>query len=314
MSNPSLDPKQSQAAQQLYDWIIAPFEAEHLDPAQLDSLLFCLGNGLRGLPIAALQNEKNQYLIEKYSVASIPAFNLINTRYRPVKSGQILAAGASKFKELSPLPAVPFELEMIQSELRNTPVSSHQWKGRSLLNQTFTLDQWQSELSSPFNIIHLATHAEFRPGQPKKSFIQFQDQRLKLAEMDQIQWPKDLDLLVLSACQTAVGDPQAELGFAGIALKANIKSVVGSLWHVSDLGTLALMNEFYHHLPQSPTKAIALQQAQLSLLNGKTHVQQDLLHSQRGQTPLPIEIALGQVSNFSHPYYWAGFTLLSSPW
>lgn len=315
MSNPSFSPQQSKAAKILYDWMIAPFEAEHLKHAQLDSLLFCLGNGLRGLPIAALQDGNSQYLIEKYSVTSIPAFNLIDTRYRPVQTGHILAAGASRFAAMSPLPAVPFELEMIQSELRDTTVSTQQWQGRSLLNQTFTLKNLKSELSTtPFNIIHLATHAEFNPGKPKKSFIQFQDKPLRLKHMDRLQWPQDLDLLVLSACQIAVGDPQAELGFAGIALKAQIKSVVGSLWQVSDLGTLALMNEFYHHLPQSPSKAIALQQAQLSLIKGDAHVGQDLLHSQRGQTPLPNAIALGQSSNFSHPYYWAGFTLLSSPW
>lgn len=315
ISDPSQDPKASIAGKQLYEWIIAPFEAEHLADAQLDSLLFCLGNGMRGLPLAALQTPDGQYLIEQYSVTSIPAFNLIDTRYRPVTKGHILAAGASEFTELSPLPAVPLELEIIQSELKDSPVSSRIWEGQSLLNQDFTLNNLKSEFGdTPFNVVHLATHADFNPGEPKNSYIQFQDQALRLEDMDEMPWPDNLDLLVLSACKTAIGDPDAELGFAGIALKAQIKSAVGSLWYVSDLGTLALMSEFYHQLPQTPTKAIALQQAQLKLLNGDIHVGDNQLHSQRGPRSLPNAIALGETKNFSHPYFWAGFTMLSSPW
>ena len=314
ISDPSLDPKSSKVAKQLYDWIIAPY-AEELKAQNIDSLLFCLGNGMRGLPLAALQDEEGQYLIEHYSVTSIPAFNLIDTDYEPLRQGKILAAGASQFSAMNPLPAVPVELDMVQSALRDTPVAAQGWQGRSLLNETFTTRKLKSELKThPFNIVHLATHAEFLPGRPKQSYIQFQNKPLRLSKMGRVKWPKALDLLVLSACQTALGDPEAELGFAGIALKSRVKSAMGSLWSVSDVGTLALMSEFYHQLPQASTKAIALQQAQLKLLRGDIHVAQDELRTQRGPTSLPKAIALGQSTNFAHPYFWAGFTLLSSPW
>ncbi|MEM9137527.1 MAG: CHAT domain-containing protein [Cyanobacteria bacterium P01_F01_bin.42] len=316
ISDPSHDPKTSTAARQLYDWIIAPYEREHLSEAEIDSLLFCLGSGLRGLPLAALQKPNGQYLVEQYSLTSIPAFNLIDTRYRPAKRGRILAAGASLFDQLTPLPAVPMELEIVRSELRDSPESTRQWQGRSLLNQNFTLNNLKEELdATQFNIIHLATHADFKPGDPKESFIQFQDQPLRVGDLGAIPWPENLDLLVLSACKTAIGDPDAELGFSGVALKAQIKSAIGSLWSVSDLGTLALMSEFYHQLPQAPTRAIALQQAQLRLLRGEVRVGDNrLLHAQRGSRSLPSAIALGQNADFTHPYFWAGFTMISSPW
>ncbi|MCM1984806.1 CHAT domain-containing protein [Lyngbya confervoides] len=323
MADLSQDPRRSQAAQQLYDWIIAPFQDDYLEPNQIDSLLFCLGNGLRGLPLAALRNESS-YLIEQYSVTSIPAFNLIQTQYRPIRRGEILAAGASQFQSLAPLPAVPTELERVQSQLRNSPISSQIWQGRSLLNQRFTLSNVETELQQhPLNIVHLATHAEFKPGRPQQSFIQFHDRRLRLDQMDDLVWPPTLDLLVLSACKTALGDPGAELGFAGVALKSRIKSAMGSLWQVSDVGTLALMDEFYHYLPRTPTKAHALQQAQLQLLKGKVYANESPLlpAASQGRSGLGPEITAGspdspapQTHEFSHPYFWAGFTLLSSPW
>ena len=315
ISDPSQNPQDSQAAKQLYEWIIQPFESQHLANSDIDSLLFCLGNGMRGLPLAALQAPDGSYLIETYSVTSIPAFNLIDTDYQPIQNGQILAAGASEFEELSPLPAVPLELDIIRSELADTQESTRIWEGRSLLDQDFTLENLTSAVAStPFNIVHLATHADFQPGEPANSYIQLQDQPLRLSEMDQMPWPNTLELLVLSACKTALGEPGAELGFAGIALKAQIKSAVGSLWSVSDVGTLALMSEFYHQLPQTPHKAIALQQAQLKLLRGDIRVGNNLLQSQRGPRSLPEDITLGQTTDFSHPYFWAGFTMLSSPW
>ncbi len=316
MLDHSVNPKGSRAARLLHTWIIESFESEYLKPARLDALLFCLGNGLRGLPIAALQDDTH-YLIEKYSITSIPGFNLIDTRYQPFKPDLILAAGASQFKRLSPLPAVPTELKIIQAELQNASEAKGQWQGRSLLNQTFTLKNFKSELKhNSFRIVHLATHAEFKPGKPNQSFIQFSDQPLSLEAMDKIRWPQTMDLLVLSACKTAIGDPTAELGFAGVALKSNIKSAIGSLWDVSDVGTLALMQELYRQLPQSPTKAHALQKAQLQLLYGKTQVTNDRPRSARSLILRPEAIATesDSVTDFSHPFFWAGFTMLSSPW
>ncbi|HEY9838735.1 MAG TPA: CHAT domain-containing protein, partial [Vampirovibrionales bacterium] len=125
-----------------------------------------------------------------------------------------------------------------------------------------------------------------------------------------------VELLVLSACRTAVGDETAELGFAGLALAAGVKSALASLWYVSDEGTLALMTEFYQYLVKSPIKAEALQEAQLSLLRGEVKIAEGELRGTgalRG-VQLPADLAGVENTDLSHPYYWAGFTMIGSPW
>ncbi|MEA5463379.1 CHAT domain-containing protein [Leptothoe sp. PORK10 BA2] len=302
------------AARQLHDWLIAPYEDEFLKPAGIDTLLVCAGDGLRGLALPAL-HDGEQFLVEKYSLTSIPAFNLIDANYEAIELSKLLAVGASEFTDLAPLPAVPVELSNIAWQLRTAEETDRDWEGRSLLNQTFTLENFNALLGrQSYDIVHLATHAEFKPGRPDNSYIQFWDQRLTLAEMHTLDWQlPNLELLVLSACETAVGDSNAELGFAGLALRAGVKSAVASLWDVSDGGTLALMSEFYHQLPQTTTKAAALRQAQLNLLRDDTQAI-DLSQWQKSVgTDLGAQIGT-DIDSLSHPFYWAGFTLLSSPW
>ncbi|MBE9070405.1 CHAT domain-containing protein [Leptolyngbya cf. ectocarpi LEGE 11479] len=296
------------AARQLYDWLIGTYEDEFLAPAGIDTLLVCASDGLRGLALPALYDGQ-QFLIEKYKTAIIPAFNLIETDYRPIESNNLLAMGASEFTDLSPLPAVPVELSNIAWQLRTAGGRDRTWQDRSLLNQSFTLENFNTLLSrQSYDIVHLATHAEFKPGRPDNSYIQLWDQRLTLEEMSNLDWQlPQLELLVLSACETAVGDSDAELGFAGLALRAGVKSAVASLWDVSDTGTLALMSEFYHQIPKTATKAGALRQAQLNLLRGNTEAI-DL--SRLPKTANAVQPA----DDLSHPFYWAGFSMISSPW
>lgn len=302
-------------AQQLHQWLIEPFEKKHLQAAEIDTLLFCLGNGLRGLPLAAL-HDGDRYLVEKYSSSNIPAFNLIQTDYQRRKQGKILAAGASEFLLLDPLPSVPTEISAILNFLQINRPGQAQWQGQSLLNRNFTLQNLKSQLEGQtYNIVHLATHAEFKPGRPRQSFIQLTDTRLRLDQMGTLNWSNpSLDLLVLSACKTALGDRTAELGFAGIALRAGVKTALGSLWYVSDVGTLAIMSEFYQQLPKSATKAEALRQAQLQMLRGKIRAENGQLMISDTPIPLPPEVADVAGVDFSHPFYWSGFTMISSPW
>lgn len=302
-------------AQQLHQWLIAPFEKEHLQAADIDTLLFCLGNGLRGLPLAALHDGK-QYLVERYSLTNIPAFNLIQTEYTPRKRGKILAGGASEFLQLDSLPAVPTEISAILTFLQARLPDQRQWQGQALLNHEFTLNNLKTQLNEQtYNIVHLATHAEFNPGQPRQSFIQFRDAQLRLDQMNTIDWSEpSLDLLVLSACKTALGDQTAELGFAGIALKAGVKTALGSLWYVSDVGTLAIMSEFYQQLPRQKTKAEALRQAQLRMLRGQIRAENGQLTLSNAPLRLPREVSDITGVDFSHPFYWSGFTMISSPW
>jgi len=129
-----------------------------------------------------------------------------------------------------------------------------------------------------------------------------------------------LELLVLSACRTAIGDKEAELGFAGLALQSGAKSAIASLWYVSDAGTLALMTEFYQYLkvsqPKDPPiiKAEAMRLAQIAAIEGKVNIENGQLRTARGETFLPPSIPQLEGKNLSHPYYWAAFSIIGSPW
>ena len=116
--------------------------------------------------------------------------------------------------------------------------------------------------------------------------------KLTLNSLNSIDWDRsNADLIVLSACQTALGDTDAANGFAGLALKAGVPSAIGTLWSINDQSTTQLMKVFYSNLPESRTKAQALQSAQVAAIRGSD-----------GSTAM------------KDPYYWAGFSLISTPW
>jgi CHAT domain-containing protein len=307
VTNPSLTNTKTylEPSQQLYKWIVTPIEPD-LRSQNIDTLIFCLGKGLRTLPLAAL-HDGQQFLAEKYSISRIPAFKLTEIIYTDLKTAQILAMGASEFKDQQPLPAVPVEITAIAEKIG---------RGRSFLNQEFTQQNLRSQRQQqPFKIIHLATHADFQPGNPNNSYIQFWDNKVTLDKLGQLNLNSPpVDLLVLSACRTAIGDENAELGFAGLAVQAGVKSAIASLWYVSDEGTLALMTEFYRQLQTAPIKAAALKQAQIEMLKGRIRIQNGQLQGKDWSILLPEAIAKIQNQNLSHPYYWAAFTVVGSPW
>ncbi|MEN9216869.1 MAG: CHAT domain-containing protein [Gloeomargarita sp. HHBFW_bins_162] len=292
-------------AQQLYRWMITPLEPT-LQAENINAVIFCAGPGLRTLPFAAL-HDGQQFLIEKYAVGRMPAYSLTNQDHARLDNLRILAMGASEFRDQAPLPAVPVELATITSQL---------WRGDQFLNESFTIEQLQKQkLQSNYNVVHLATHADFRPGAINNSYIQFWDRPLRLHQLAQLPW-RNLDLLVLSACRTAVGDKGAEMGFAGVAAKAGVKSVLASLWYVSDEGTLALMTEFYRQMQNAPMKITALQRAQVALLRNQVAFRDGELvrAGQRGGVSLPTALSFSGERNLIHPYYWAAFTLVGNPW
>ncbi|NET35315.1 MAG: CHAT domain-containing protein [Cyanothece sp. SIO1E1] len=296
------------SAQQLYQWLIAPLEAD-LDAANIDTLVFCMGPGLRSLPVAAMYDGQ-AFLVEKYNLGLIPAFNLTNPQHRSLKDAQVLAMGASEFERLQDLPAVPLELAAITQTL---------WPGEVFLNREFTLNRLKQQLATQsFGIVHLATHAEFQPGTPDNSYIQlWQNERLNLSQLRQLDWRNlPVELLVLSACQTALGDQQAELGFAGLSYQAGVKSSLASLWNVSDVGTLALMKEFYRQLasPEVTTKAEALRRTQMAILDRQIQISDQQLRGAGRALALPEELKEFEGIDLSHPYFWAAFVLVGSPW
>jgi CHAT domain-containing protein len=294
-----------QTSQQLYQWIIAPVELE-LQAQGIDTLIFCVGAGLRTLPWAVL-HDGQQFLVEKYSLGLIPAFNLTETVYQDIKNSPVMAMGASEFADLSPLPAVPLELQQISQEL---------WFGESFLNEEFTIANLRSQhQSQQFPIIHLATHAEFLPGDPSNSYIKFWQDKLTLDRIGELQLNQSpVELLVLSACNTAIGDAEVELGFAGLAVNSGVKSALASLWYVSDMGTLALMNEFYQSLQTAPIKAEALRAAQIAMLQGKVYIENGELHGTNSRIVLPPALKNLRPENLSHPYFWSAFIMVGNPW
>ncbi len=293
------------ASQQLYQWLIAPIE-EELQAEQITNLVLIADDGLRSLPLAALHDGES-FIIERYSIGLMPSFSLTDLRYSDLRQAQVLAMGASQFRDKAPLPAVPLELRTITTQL---------WRGSSFLNESFTLDNLrQQRQKQPFQIVHLATHAVFASGDRSNSYIQLWDDRLSLDQLAQLRWSDPpVDLLVLSACETAIGDQQAELGFAGLAVQAGVKSDMASLWSISDEGTLGLMMAFYRNLKDVPIKSEALRQAQLAMLRGEVRIKNGQLLI--NDTALPLSQDLAQLGDvyFTHPYFWSAFTIIGSPW
>ncbi|GAB4537799.1 MAG: hypothetical protein Tsb0014_26940 [Pleurocapsa sp.] len=299
------------SAQQLYQVLIKPIE-EELEANDIEILVFSMDSGLRLLPIAAL-HDGQQFLIEKYAVALVPSFGLTDTRYVSINESPILAMGASEFTEQAALPTMPLELETVVRNPRH---------GEIFLNEQFTVANFkaQNRRSKPFPIIHLGTHAEFKAGNLNDSYIQFYDEKVELPELrqisDQLGWNSSdatpVELLVLSACETALGNEKAELGFAGLAVQAGVKSALASLWYVSDLGTLALMSEFYDRLDDTLIKAEALRQTQLGMLKGEVLVSDRQVKLSNGESlALPSQFPSGKLQ-LSHPYFWSSFTLIGN--
>lgn len=250
-------------SQQVYDLIIRQGEAD-LKNSKAQTLVFVLDGVLRNIPMAALHDGK-QYLIEKYSLAVTPGLKLLPAQ--PLKQGkiQILAAGLSEARQnFSALPNVKTELNEIQQQV-NSPVL--------LIDEQFTtLNLEQQIKSSPFPIVHIATHGQFG-SQAEKTFILAWDDKINVKQLDTLLGEKDkrgnrpIELLVLSACETAQGDKRAALGIAGVALRAGARSTIATLWKVNDESTAILMVRFYQELLKGDvTKAEALRRAQLSLL------------------------------------------------
>ncbi|KAM3095758.1 CHAT domain-containing protein [Phormidesmis sp. 146-35] len=292
-------------SKQLYGWLLQPLEPE-LKKARIVSLIYCLDEGLRTVPIAALSDETG-FVISRYAVSVTPSMSLIDRRLTQLTGQTLLAMGADRFQALDPLPAVPTELNLISQQL---------WRGKRFLNQDFTLATLIAQ-KQQFNpgILHLATHAQFNAGAPDRSYIQLWDTQIRFSQLRSLQLDKPpIDLLVLSACATAVGSPDAELGFAGLAAASGVRSILGSLWDVSDIGTLALMSEFYTELRTAPTRVEALRRAQLSLLTGKVRIENGSLITSQGRFSLPANLTPAKTIAFIHPFYWSAFTLVGNPW
>jgi CHAT domain-containing protein/tetratricopeptide (TPR) repeat protein len=249
-------------SRQVYDWLIRPAN-NWLNEANIETLVFVLDGSLRNLPVAAL-SDGEQFLIEQYSVTLAPGLQIADPKPLQERRFNVLVAGLSEARaNFSPLNYVAQEVEDIQAELPS----------KVLFNQTFTKDNLQKQLdNSTFSIVHIATHGQFSSN-AADTFILAWDRPINVNELsnllqaEEINSPNPIELLVLSACRTAVGDRRAALGMAGVAVRAGARSTIASLWNLDDDSGAVLMDQFYQTLAQNRlSKAEALRQAQLSLL------------------------------------------------
>jgi CHAT domain-containing protein len=267
-------------SEQVYDWLIRPAQTQ-LAASGVKTLVFVPDGALRNLPMASLYDGQ-QYLIEQYSIAFSQGLQLLEPRSLVGQQFDALIGGLTEARQGFPsLPAVESELSQISSEVPS----------KILLNQEFTIDSLERLLNTSIPVIHLATHAQFS-SKAENTFLLTWENRINVKDFDELlrtrerQNTNPIELLVLSACQTAAGDKRAALGLAGIAVRSGARSTLATLWSVRDQSTAQLMAEFYSELTTAKgTKAEALRQAQIHLLKG---------------------------ADYQHPYYWAPFVLVGN--
>ncbi|WP_293145632.1 MULTISPECIES: CHAT domain-containing protein [unclassified Microcoleus] len=267
--------------QQVYDWLIRPAEAD-LTASGIKTLVFVLDGYLRNLPMAVL-HDGEKFLVEKYSIALAPGLQLLAPKPLSQVKLKVLTGGLSESRQgFSALPGVKQELEQISAQM---PASA-------LLNQDFVSAQLHDRIKAlSYPIVHLATHGQFSSN-AADTFIVTWDDRVNVKEFDRLlrsrsgEKQQPIELLVLSACETASGDNRAALGLAGAAIRSGARSTVATLWQVNDESTAIFMTEFYRQLGGSKaSKAEALRNAQLTLL---------------------------QNEEYQNPYFWAPFVLVGN--
>jgi CHAT domain-containing protein/Tfp pilus assembly protein PilF len=266
--------------QRLYDWLIRPMTAA-LAAQQVHTLVLVPAGALRTIPMAAL-HDGNEFLISQYALATTPGLTLTDLRPFKREQVQLLLSGLTEpVQGFSALPYVSVELETIQRF----------YGGKRLENPEFRVPAVEKELTqTPYSIVHFASHGQFS-ADPRKTFVLAFDGKLSMDRLEQFMGlsqfrDQPVELLTLSACQTAAGDDRAALGLAGVAVKAGARSALATLWLINDQATALLVGDFYRQLKDpSVSKARALQRAQLSLLNDP---------------------------RYRHPGYWSPFLLIGN--
>jgi CHAT domain-containing protein len=267
-------------AQKVHEWLIAPFEGE-LAGLGVDTLVFVPGGALRTVPMAAL-HDGERFLVERYPVATTPGLELTDPRPLDRERVQLFLGGLSESVQgYPPLQHVPEELGSIRSL----------YGGELLLDEKFAVGNVEERmLNQPYSIVHIASHGEFG-GEASDTYLLAHDGRISMDQLSSYVGAtrfrkQPLELITLSACETAAGDDRTALGLAGLAIKAGARSALGTLWKVNDLAASNLIVVFYREL-QDPqvSRAEALRRAQRHMLEDP---------------------------RYRHPGYWAAFLLISN--
>jgi len=267
-------------AQKLYNWLIRPLEAD-LASAAIDTLVFVPDGALRTIPMAALHDGK-QFLIAKYAIGITPSLSLSDPRPIKREGMSVLAVGVSEAVQGFPaLPNVAAELQELQTLLGS----------QNLVNREFLAANFEKKLKEEqFSIVHVASHGEFG-NDVENTFLLTFDDKVSLDRLNQmigvLRFRDDpLELLTLSACDTAAGDDRAALGLAGMAIKAGARSALATLWNINDEATVGLVMDFYRELKNPAiSRVVALQRAQLKLIENP---------------------------RYEHPGYWSAFLMINN--
>lgn len=269
-------------AQRLYQWLIAPLE-EMLTLQEIETLIIVPDDVLRTIPFAAL-HDGQQFLISKYTFVTVPGLTLIDSKPTVWHDPKVLISGLSeKVQDYAALKSVRKEVQRVADLYPN--------QATILLNDSFTVRNFAENLEDTvYNIVHIASHGQFSSN-PQKTFLLTYDGKLTMNQLEQLIRLSKLrnepvELLTLSACKTAVGDDQAALGLAGVAIKAGARTALATLWSIDDEATTLVIGEFYRQLQREHvSKAKALQNAQKFLLKN---------------------------SRYQHPAFWASFLLIGN--
>jgi CHAT domain-containing protein len=270
------------SAQSIYDWLIRPATSA-IAQSNVKTIVFVLDGSLRNIPMSVLHDGK-QFLVENYSIALTPSLQLLDPKPIAKQKVTALIGGLSEARQgYSALPNVKGELQEINKQV---PSSS------TFLNASFTKQNLTQTLTSlTFPIIHLATHGNFS-SEAENTYLLTYDGKLTIENLYQLLRSNNrsdlepIELLILSACQTAVGDKRAALGLAGMAVRAGARSTIASLWSVDDEATSKFMIALYQSLSSANvTRAESLRLAQQALLKN---------------------------AKYDHPFYWSPFVLLGN--
>ena len=283
----SLINKKASYACDLYDLLIKPIDNE-LFKNTIKTLIIIPDDILRTIPYSALINRNTEkYLIQQYSLTVVPSYQLSKTsQTKTILTNNLLCGLSTAASGFNALTCVNIELEKINEIIG----------GRIIKNDDFTIENLKHELNNnDYNMIHFSTHGQVKKNS-LESFILLNNGKLTMDHLEQllhlgIYRQKPVELIVLSACETAIGDERAALGLAGIALKAGVKTALATLWPVEEKSTALAMIEFYKQLSiynTTMTKAEALQSMQIKMLSGDLE------------------------KEFIHPYFWSPFLLIGN--
>jgi CHAT domain-containing protein len=315
LSDPTQNPLPKAA--ELYQLLIGPI-AEDLRQAGAKTLMLDLDDTLRYLPFAALYDGK-QYLIESMSVVMVTEAVRDKLARLPNTNWSVWGLGITKGGPgYDALPWVDVELNGITG--RHGVL-----EGKVMLDKAFNKDSLRDGLDQSYSIIHIASHFQFTPGSMDDSFLLLGDgSHLTLAQIRTQLNFNSVELLTLSACETALGDDGAAHhgieveGLGAIAQQAGARAVLATLWPVADESTATLMRTLYReHKEDHVDKADALRLAQIALLHGTVKAEVVPNSQNRGlsRTDSPRAAASFKTdpnAPYSHPFFWAPFVLMGN--